>query len=80
MAANRKPRRAVGRRRGQGVCSSESPFHVANQTPQRQHNRDIADILSALADADRCLSLGLYRAARVHGLRAVRLIMAGAAS
>lgn len=59
-----------------GGCSTACLLATTSTTPQRQHNRDNGDVLTALADADRCLSLGLYRAARVHALRAVRLIMA----
>jgi hypothetical protein len=63
---------------GASRAAAASRLDLERAAAQRQHDRDTADILSALADADRCLSLGFYRAARVHGLRAVRLIMAGA--
>lgn len=54
------------------LSAKESPQHVANATPQRQHNSDIGDVLTALAAADRAPALGLYNAARLHLLRAAR--------
>ena len=72
MAGKRNPGALAGATGAEGDCSAASPQDVANATPQRQHNGDIGDVLTALADADRALALGLYNAARLHLLRAAR--------
>lgn len=73
MAANQNPGALAGATGAEAFCSAVSAPTIANLDPVRQPDPRASDVLTALADADRALALGLYRAAHVHLLRAARL-------